>query len=141
MDRRNFIKSSCTFCLAATGVAAITTLLESCGTMHVFNGSINDNSITIPIAELTEKDSLIVKAKNTSADIALIKMKSGEWKAILMLCTHASNPVTFYGSGFRCNVHFSEFNLAGVPQSGPAQKPLKVLTTEQTADSIVVRLL
>lgn len=140
MDRRNFLKSSCTFCLAATGVAAITSLLQSCASMYVFNGSINDNSISIPISELSEKESLIVKAKNASADIALIKNKSGEWKALLMMCTHASNPITFYGSGFRCNVHFSEFNLEGIPQSGPAQKPLKLLRTEKTEEAIVIRL-
>ncbi len=140
MDRRNFIKSSCTFCLAATGVTAIATLLQSCSTMHVFNGSINENSIAIPLTELLEKESLIVKAKNTSADIALIKMKSGEWRAVLMLCTHASNPIAFYGTGFRCNVHFSEFNLDGEPQNGPAKKPLKILSTEMKADQIVIKL-
>jgi cytochrome b6-f complex iron-sulfur subunit len=140
VDRRNFIKSSCTFCLAATGVTAITTLLQSCATMHVFNGTINENSISIPLTELFEKESLIVKAKNTSADIALIKMKTGEWRAVLMLCTHASNPISFYGTSFRCNVHFSEFNLDGIPQNGPAQKPLKILATEMKADQIVIRL-
>ncbi len=140
MDRRNFLKSSCTFCLAATGVTALTTLLQSCESLHVFNGNIRENSISIPLTELSDKESIIVKAKNAAADIALIKTKTGEWKALLMLCTHASNPVTFYGSGFRCNVHFSEFNLSGVPQSGPAQKPLKILPTEINKENIVIRL-
>ena len=141
MDRRKFFKNSCTFCLAVTGVSALTTLLQSCETIHVFNGNIKENSIIVPLIELLEKESLIVKSKNATSDIALIKLKSGEWKALLMLCTHASNPLTFYGSGFRCNLHFSEFNLNGIPQTGPAQKPLKILKTEMTTDSVVIKLM
>lgn len=140
MDRRNFIKSSCNFCVAATGVVALTTFLQSCETIHVFNGNVDNNSISVPLSELTEKESLIIKSKNTESDIALIKNKSGDWKALLMLCTHAENPLTFFGSGFRCNVHFSEFNLDGVPQSGPAQKPLKLLSTEMKKDSLLIKL-
>ena len=125
MDRRNFLKSSCTFCIAATGVTALTTLLESCGTINVFNGHVENNTIKIPLSELAEKDSLIIKSKEAPSDIALIKTKEGEWKALLMLCTHHANPLSFYGSGFRCSVHYSEFDMNGIPQSGPANKPLK----------------
>ncbi len=140
MDRRNFLKSSCTFCIAATGATALVTLLQGCETINIFSGNIDNNSIAVPLSELTEKESLIVKSKNTESDIALIKNKAGEWKALLMLCTHASNPVVFYGSGFRCNVHFSEFNKDGIPQSGPAQKPLKILVTELGKESLIIRL-
>ena len=131
MDRRNFIKSSCTFCVAATGLTALATMLQSCATIHVFNGTIDNNS---------EKETVIIKSKNTESDIALVKSKSGEWKALLMLCTHASNPIVFNGSAFMCNVHFSEFNMDGVPKNGPAQKPLKILTTELKNESIVIKL-
>ncbi len=140
MDRRNFLKNSCTFCFAATGVTALTTLLQSCETIHIFNGQINDNSISIPLSELESKDSLIVKSNNSGSDIALIKTKSGEWKALLMLCTHASNPLAFTGNGFRCSVHYSEFNLDGIPQNGPAQKPLKILETELKKGFLLVKI-
>jgi Rieske Fe-S protein len=140
VDRRNFIKSSCTFCVAATGLTALATMLQSCATIHVFNGTIDNNSITVPLSELVEKETVIIKSKNTESDIALVKSKSGEWKALLMLCTHASNPIVFNGSAFMCNVHFSEFNMDGVPKNGPAQKPLKILTTELKNESIVIKL-
>lgn len=140
MDRRNFLKNSCTLCVAATGLVALSTFLESCSSINVFNATSENNSIRIPFSELNEKTSLIVKQKNSETDIALIKTKTGDWKALLMLCTHASNPVVFFGNGFRCNFHFSEFNLDGIPQSGPAQKPLKLLRTETKSDNVIIHL-
>lgn len=121
-------------------MTALASLLQSCETISTFSGRVDQNSISVPLTELAEKKSLIVRSKELESDIALIQTKSGEWKALLMLCTHASNPLTFTGSGFRCNVHFSDFNLDGVPQSGPAQKPLKLLATELKSDSILIKL-
>ena len=35
---------------------------------------------------------------------------------------------------------FSEFNMEGVPKNGPAQKPLKILSTELKGQSIIIKL-
>ncbi len=102
--------------------------------MDVLHTTITNNTLLIPLSELEGKESLIVKSKSSEYDIAMIKQKSEEWKALLMMCTHQSNPVHFDGDSFRCKVHFSEFNKDGIPFSGPARKPLIALAIQKRKD-------
>lgn len=102
--------------------------------MEVLHTTMTNNTILIPFSELTGKESLIVKSKSSEYDIAMIKQKSEDWNALLMMCTHQSNPVYFDGDSFRCKVHFSEFTKEGVPFSGPARKPLVVLSIQKKND-------
>lgn len=140
LERRKFFKQTCQFCLAAISATAVASFLESCSTINTITGSIDNDSISVAFTELENKDNLIVKSKGNEFDVALIKQSDGEWKALQMMCTHLSNPVFFNGDTFRCNVHFSEFNKNGQPQSGPATKPLKVLQLEKKSDHYLIRL-
>ncbi len=141
MDRRNFFKNSCTFCLTVTSSLSIISFLESCATINTLIANKAGDTVIVPFTELESKDSLILKIKGSEYDVALIKLSSGQWKALQMLCTHQSNPVFFNGTNFRCNVHFSEFSKEGIPQNGPANKPLRLLPIEKNSDSYSIKLL
>ena len=141
MDRRNFLKNSCTFCLTTASSLSIISFLQSCATINTLSANKANNTVVVPFSELDSKDSLILKIKESEYDVAMIKTSSGQWKALQMLCTHQSNPIFFNGSYFRCNVHFSEFNKEGIPQNGPASKPLRLLPIEKNSDSYSIKLL
>ena len=141
MDRRNFFKNSCTFCLTAASSFSIISFLQSCSTINTLAANKSNNTVLVPFTELDSKDSLILKIKGSEYDVAMIKTSSGQWKALQMLCTHQSNPIFFNGTNFRCNVHFSEFSKDGIPQIGPATKPLRILPIEKKSDSYSIKLL
>jgi Rieske Fe-S protein len=138
MDRRNFIKTGCALCLAtSTGMIS---LLESCTPIPLYKTTTTDRKVLVPLTEFSKYNFLIVRPEDLSYDIAVIKISDSEFRSMVMLCTHAENPLQFNGNEFRCSLHGSTFNRLGKVQKGPAEKQLTNLKTKIQDNLLIVTL-
>lgn len=139
MERRDFLKGTCSFCLLA-GVGWISGSLESCSNMPIYKASVDNNTINVPVSLFTQADRQIIRPTKMDYDIALQKEKDDAYAAILLCCTHADNQLSTMGNGFVCNLHGSQFNKEGQVLKGPAERPLKRYRTTVVADQILIHL-
>jgi len=140
MDRRDFVKKSCTVCLAI-GAGMSLGMLAGCGAaLPVYNASINANKVAVPVSAFDKGDFQIIHAEKFFYNIGLRKETDGTYTALLLRCTHADNQLTPTGNGFKCNLHGSEFNKEGQVTTGPADQPLKRYPTEVANGQIIIHL-
>jgi Rieske Fe-S protein len=139
MERREFVRNACSICLIA-GAEIIVGGLSSCSPLEVYDTLIKDHAITVPRSLLEEKKILILRPENLEYDIALEKRSDGSLCALLLRCTHASNPISFDGNGFSCPLHGSRFDEQGKVTRGPASFPLQQLATRIVGDQIIVSI-
>lgn len=140
MERRKFIKDGCLLCFAIGGSAALISLLESCSNYPVYKTKTELKKVKVPLSQFELSDVVIASPSDFPDDIALFKIGEGKYRALLMKCTHADNPVQFNGDKFRCNLHGSVFNRSGSVEKGPAEKPLIELTTSVENNAVLVSL-
>lgn len=137
MERREFLRTSCSLCLAlAAGVAF--SPLGSCTSTRVYRTTVSNNTITVPASLFAESDVQLVRPDGLSYDVALRRMEDGSYLALLMQCTHADNQVISTGNGYYCNLHGSRFDAAGAVTKGPAEHSLKKLKTEIVSDNVII---
>ena len=67
----------------------------------------------------------------------LLHTKRG-YSALSMACTHLNCTVDAKETGFACPCHGSKFDMQGALLRGPAQKPLRSLRVEQTAEGKLI---
>jgi len=139
MERRAFIKTSCSLCVALSAGLAISTF-SSCAPSLIFNAIISENKIAVPLSLFAKSELKIVRVKNYDYDIAVRKEPGEKFLALLMRCTHADNQLTNTGNGFSCSLHGSVFEKDGTVKKGPAEKPLKKFFTEKIADQLIIHL-
>lgn len=146
MDRRSFIKSSCTTCVAGVGMAW---LLEACSShKYISNYSLNANKITIKKTEfLVEKKGetkqqkfILLKPESLQFPIALYEVKENEYKAMYLQCTHQGCELNAYETMMVCPCHGAEFNKNGEVTQGPADQNLRTFITTQDKDNIYIQL-
>lgn len=141
MDRRNFIKDSCSICIGIAGLGGISTLLSSCSSMAVFKTDMNDHTIKIPSQTFTgDEKTKIVRVQVLPFDILLVKKSESEYLALEMKCTHNDNILVATKSGLTCNMHGSTFNLEGNVTNGPAIFPLVQFKTSVINEDIIIHL-
>jgi len=140
MDRRKFLINSCSACFALAGGSVVASLLQSCSPMPVFKIQAADNKAVVPIENFLQSDYLIVSPEKYSYNVAVIKSGT-EYRALIMKCTHADNPVRFDGKTFSCNLHGSVFDKSGNVEKGPAEKSLFQLIEDKKNDSIIIHLI
>ena len=139
MDRRNFVKQSCTICLAA-GAGMMIGSLSSCATLPVYKTTMADNKVIVPVSLFAQSDFQVIQPKDLFYNIALQKEKDGSYTALLLRCTHADNQLVPTGNGFKCNLHGSAFNKEGQVTQGPAEHSLKKYQTEVISNQIIIHL-
>ena len=139
MQRREFLRTTCSFCLAASAGVLVTSL-DSCAVPPMLDAAVADNTITIPHSAFDHSDVQIVRPGGLLFDIALHRDADGRFRALVLQCTHASTQLTPTGDGYTCPAHGSTFDVEGRVTRGPAQFQLRELPTEQSGDAIVVRL-
>jgi Rieske Fe-S protein len=140
MERRDFIKTSCSICLALSSGLAFGSLLSSCASFPVYETMINEEKITVPVSLFAKSPIQIIHAKDFKYNIALEKKNDGNYLALLLECTHASTPLNFTGKDFVCPLHGSTFNEQGKVLQGPATLPLKRLEAQTKGNQIIVSL-
>jgi nitrite reductase/ring-hydroxylating ferredoxin subunit len=140
MDRRDFVKQSCSLCLAV-GSGMLIGSLSSCGvSLPVYKTTVADNKITVPVSLFTNVDFQLLQPKSLYYNIGLKKEKDGSYTALLLRCTHADNQLTPAGDGFKCTLHGSTFDNEGHVTKGPAERSLKKYPTEISDSQIIIHL-
>jgi Rieske Fe-S protein len=140
MQRRDFLKTSCSSCLAATAVGFLSTLLNSCSAPPMLDAPVTDHKIAIPLSALGQSDLYIIRPVGLLFDIALHRDDTGNYRAFVLQCTHASTQLTPTGDGYACPAHGSTFDAEGRVTRGPAQLPLREFPASASGDMIVIRL-
>ena len=138
MERKEFIKTTCNFCLLGAASLMIPGLVGCSPTQNVFKTVVNNKQIEVPL-QLFDKENLqMVRPKGFEFDIAVQKNKDGNFIALLMQCTHADNEVQPSQNGFYCNAHGSQFDANGKVLKGPAALNLKQYKTSINNNNLII---
>lgn len=135
MERRDFLRVC-----GAAGIAG--SLLTACKTasLSLYRASAVNGVVTIPATSFAEASLKVVRVSNYNYDIAVLKQPSGEYLALLLMCTHAGQALTKTGSGYLCPLHGSRFSATGDVLKAPATEPLEHLDVKVKDQDIVVKL-
>ncbi len=142
MERRQFLKTGCSFCLLAAAGTMLPTLLSYAGDKtKVYKTTINENKqAEIPL-DLFESGNLqFIRIKHWYYDIAVHKEEDATYTAILMKCTHMDNQLNITGEGFQCSLHGSKFDKKGVVTQGPAESPLTTYATTVQDKTLLITI-
>ncbi len=139
MDRRLFVKQSCTMCVAI-GAGLVIGSISSCATLPVYKTAIADNKLSIPETLFANSDFQIIQPKDFFYNIGLRKEQGGSYTALLLKCTHHDNQLIAMGNGFKCNLHGSVFDNEGQVTVGPARAALHKYHTEVLAGQIIIHI-
>jgi nitrite reductase/ring-hydroxylating ferredoxin subunit len=130
MQRKDFIKSTCNFCLLGAAGLLLPDLIGCSPAIPVFKTTvINNNQIQIPLTIFDRSPIQFIRPKGWYYDIAIQKKEDSTYSAILLKCTHQDNQLIAVGNGFSCSQHGSQFDKTGKVKKGPAEKPLREYTT------------
>ncbi len=144
MKRRDFIKSSCSACVAMSiGLLSGASFLESCGSarLTVIKASANSSGkVSVSRFDLQGNKAQMLRVAGYPFDIA-VKQHEESYLAIVMMCTHAGHPLVKSGEGYYCTLHGSRFKGDGKVQTGPASKSLMHLPVEAQDDQLLITLL
>ncbi|MDR3681899.1 MAG: Rieske (2Fe-2S) protein [Flavipsychrobacter sp.] len=141
MNRKDFIKGSCGVCMALGSGFLMSAVLEACKTpLGVIKTAANNNVVAIPLTEFAASDYKLIRLRNYDYDLAVQKNKDGTYETLILMCTHASNPLTKTGNGYYCTLHGSAFDREGHVTKGPAEKNMIKLNTTIKNDQILIQL-
>ncbi|HVW97395.1 MAG TPA: Rieske (2Fe-2S) protein [Mucilaginibacter sp.] len=140
MDRRKFVKHSCTLCLLA-GSGMLAGSLASCGAaLPAYKAIVSNNQISVPVTLFAESDFQLIQPHGMYYNIGVKKEKDGTYTALLLRCTHADNQLTPTGNGFKCTLHGSAFDNEGNVTNGPARRPLTKYPTHVESNQIIIHV-
>ena len=130
MDRRGFIKNSCTACLSAT---IIGTALSSCAATKYISGKLGNDGLFIDTSEFVTKQNgkavhrsfIIVRNDALQYPVCIYRLNDNEYSALWMSCTHQGTELQASGDRLQCTAHGSEFDNKGIVKTGPANKSLR----------------
>ncbi len=140
MDRRNFVKASCHFCLLGAAGFLLPQLAGCSPALPVYKTAVKNSRLELPLT-LFEKSSLqLVRPEGWYYDIAVQKKDDHTYTALLMKCTHQDNQLNADKNGFDCSLHGSRFDKAGNVRKGPAELPLKQYTVTVNPDHLTINI-
>lgn len=130
MDRREFIKNSCTACLSAT---VIGTVISSCNATSYISGTLEKDGLFVDADEFVTKQNgkpvyrsfVIVRNDALQYPVCVYRFNEGEYAALWMRCTHQGTELQASGDRLQCTAHGSEFDNKGLVKTGPADKSLR----------------
>ena len=122
----------------AAGAGFFLGALSSCASLPVYETSLNDSKVVVPLSLFAKDNVQIVRPAGFDFDIGLKKEANGSYTALLLRCTHASNALTYTGNSYVCSLHGSAFDKEGNVTHGPAWAALKRLSTQITPDNIII---
>jgi len=130
MDRREFIKNSCTACLSAT---VIGTVLSSCTATRYITGTLGKDGLFVNTNEFLTKQNgkeeyrsfIIVRNDALQYPVCVYRFSNNEYSALWMRCTHQGTELQVSGDRLQCTAHGSEFDNKGSVKTGPADKSLR----------------
>ncbi len=145
MDRRIFVKKTCTLCL---GGSLLTNMLSACGSTHYVDGTMEPSGISVLPAEfLLQKDNpnsflpyIVVRNESLEYPICVYRFSENEYTALLMKCSHQGTELQVFGDQLHCPAHGSEFSSKGLVTQGPAESGLRAFRVSQLPEKILIEL-
>ena len=145
MDRRIFVKKTCTLCF---GGSLITSMVSGCGSTRYVNGTMESSGISVLPAEfLSQKDNpnsflpyIIVRNESLEYPICVYRFSENEYTALLMKCTHQGTELQVFGDQLHCPAHGSEFSSKGLVTQGPAENGLRTFRVSPLPEKILIEL-
>jgi len=135
IDRRQFIKTSCTACLGAL----ISSQLTSCApAFPVYKTKFEKGTVNVPLTSFATSNLVIVRDMQMDFDILVVKKAETDYQSIYMKCSHQSNPLTATSTGLFCSAHGSSFDLDGNVRTQPASAPLQKFKTDLNENFITI---
>jgi Rieske Fe-S protein len=130
MDRREFIKNSCTACLSAT---VIGTAISSCTATRYISGTVGKDGLFVDVNEFITKQNgktiyrsfIIVRNDALQYPVCVYRFNDNEYSALWMRCTHQGTELQASGDRLQCTAHGSEFDNKGSVKTGPADRSLR----------------
>ena len=138
--RREFIKDTCTACLASSFLGVTLSQLTACSSLPVYKTNLSQKTVDVPLASFIESNLVVVRDMQVQYDILLVKKSEQEYNAIYMKCSHRENPVSATKTGLYCSEHGSTFDLDGNVTKEPALHPLKKFKLTINENSITIDL-
>jgi Rieske Fe-S protein len=139
MNRKDFIKASCNFCLLRTAAMLLPNLTGCSPSYSVFSTEKKNNELQLPLTLFDKSPLQIVRVKGINYDIAVHK-KENDFTALLLRCTHAENEVLPDRNGYSCSLHGSRFNESGKVIKGPAETSLKKYKTTISNNYLIITI-
>lgn len=143
MDRKAFLKTSCTLCLLGAAGLALPVSLTGCGASKDAAAQIPviDGTVSVPLSRFgTPAQLLTLRPKGWDYDIAVQPAADGSYTALLLRCTHMDNPLYRTGAGWACSLHGSTFAADGRVRKGPAERALTRYRTEVRGESLLIHV-
>lgn len=145
MDRRTFIKHSCTACLSLT---VLSTIGSSCSPTRYLSGTLGRDGLTIHKEDFAIKQKggtayssfIIVRNDALKYPVCVYRFSDTEYAALWMRCTHQGTELQAAGDKLQCPAHGSEFNNRGAVTSGPASNPLRTFPVTVSNNEIFIDL-
>jgi len=145
MDRRDFIKNSCTACLSLT---VLSSLAVSCSATKYVSGVIVENGINVSKNDFAVKQKggtayssfIIVRNEALQYPICIYRFNEDEYSALWMRCTHQGAELQASGDVLQCAAHGSEFNNRGMVRNGPAISNLRTFPVTVNQDQVFIDL-
>jgi len=145
MDRREFIKNSCTACLSLT---VLSSLAVSCSATKYVSGVIVEDGINVSKNDFAVKQKggtayssfIIVRNEALQYPICIYRFNEDEYSALWMKCTHQGAELQASGDVLQCAAHGSEFNNRGMVRNGPAISNLRTFPVTVSQDQVFIDL-
>ena len=145
MKRRDFIKSGCTACIAATGFGA---LLSSCKATQIVPGKLNNDGVLLSTddfiikrqGKISHKLYVVVRNEALKFPICVYRFSDTDYSALWMECAHQGAEVNVAGSYLQCPAHGSEYDNRGRVTSGPAENNLRTFPVVVTNNQLFIDL-
>src|SRR5688572_33429074 len=100
MRRREFIKNSCGSC-AALGLGMLfgSSFLSSCSAtkLSVVRATAINGKVSFPEADFNDGSSKLVRVAGYPFDLAVKKQEDSSYLALVLMCTHAGQPLVKAG--------------------------------------------
>ena len=130
MDRREFIKNSCTACLSITVIGA---MLPACTATKYISGTLGNNGLFIDPKEFIATQNgktayrsfIIIRNDALQYPVCVYRFNDNEYSALWMSCTHQGTELQASGDRLQCTAHGSEFDNKGSVKTGPADRSLR----------------
>ena len=145
MNRRKFIKNSCTACLSATALVGV---LSSCTSTRYISGTLGKDGLTVDANEFVTRQNgktayrsfIIVRNETLQYPICVYRFNDNEYSALWMRCTHQGTELQASGDYLHCTAHGSEFNNKGTVKNGPADRNLRNFPVTVSNNQIFIDL-
>ena len=143
MDRRDFIKNSCTACLSTT---VIGTVISSCATTRYISGTLGKDGLFVDVNEFVTKQNsrtayrsfIVVRNDALQYPVCIYRFNDNEYSALWMRCTHQGTELQASGDRLQCTAHGSEFDNNGAVKTGPADKSLRSFPVTLANDQLFI---